>query len=87
VARAFENTCVVVFCNAGSPVGDEESTYLGLSQITAPFKGALCKLGKEEEMGIVDVDMGILNDAEDVYGVRRDIGGEGWHYGYSIVKD
>lgn len=93
-ARAFENTCAVVFCNAGGPGGEdgeggkgEEDFYLGMSQVVVPFKGPIMQLGEEEGMGVVDLDMDILEDAEGVYGVRKDIAGEGWHYGYSIARE
>jgi len=95
VARAFENTCCVVFCNAGGPSIDGDTAkagsstdvdapnYLGLSQIAVPFKGPLFELGASEEMRIAEVDMAILADAEDNYKVRYDLGREDWHYGYT----
>jgi predicted amidohydrolase len=87
VARCFENTCMVVFANAGGPVGKStKGTYAGLSQVAVPFKGALGKMGAEEGMSVVDVDMQILEDAEDNYKVRADIGKEGWHYEYSLTR-
>jgi len=52
-----------------------------------PFKGALGKFGSEEGMSIVEVDMQILEDAEDNYKVRADMGREGWHYEYSLKRD
>ncbi|KAF1947664.1 carbon-nitrogen hydrolase [Clathrospora elynae] len=79
-ARAFENTCAIVFANAGGPAG---KGYAGLSQVTVPFVGPLTKLGGcAEGMGVVDVDMQILEDAEANYGVRADIAREDWHYDY-----
>jgi predicted amidohydrolase len=81
-ARAFENTCCVVFVNAG---GDEDGGPLGLSQVTMPFVGKIwgsfqCKA---EGVNLVDVDMEILEEAEANYKVREDIGRSDWHYGYS----
>jgi predicted amidohydrolase len=88
VARCFENTCMVVFANAGGPKGKvSKGTYAGLSQVAVPFKGALGKLGAEEGMSIVEVDMEILEQAEDNYKVRADMQKEGWHYEYSIRSD
>lgn len=88
VSRTFENTCAVVFCNAGGPPGKtKEGTYCGLSQLAVPFKGALGKLGEEEGMSIVELDMQILADAEENYKVREDIGREGWHYQYTLTRD
>ncbi|KAF1831366.1 carbon-nitrogen hydrolase [Decorospora gaudefroyi] len=79
-ARAFENTCAVVFANAGGPPGEG---YAGLSQVTVPFVGPLTKLGSSAEgMSVVDVDMRILEDAEENYGVRADLARDDWHYDY-----
>ncbi|KAH8732386.1 carbon-nitrogen hydrolase [Phaeosphaeriaceae sp. PMI808] len=79
-ARAFENTCAIVFANAGGPPG---RGYAGLSQVTVPFVGALTKLsGCAEGMVVADIDMQILEDAEENYKVRSDIASEGWHYDY-----
>ena len=48
-ARAFENTCSVVFVNAGAEVGKaERGNYAGLSRVCVPFSGAL----KGEEVDI-----------------------------------
>lgn len=84
-ARAFENTCCVVFVNAG---GKGEDGMLGLSQVALPFvgkvKGSL--EGPEEGMRVVEVDMEILEEAERNYKVREDMGREDWHYGYSHVE-
>jgi predicted amidohydrolase len=69
-----------VFANAGGPPGEG---YVGLSQITVPFVGALSKLGGAAEgMIVVDIDMQILEDAEENYQVRSDLASEGWHYFY-----
>lgn len=88
VSRTFENTCAVVFCNAGGPVGrTKEGTYIGLSQVAVPFKGALGALDEEEGMTVVDLDMQILEDAEENYKVREDMGREGWHYEYTLTRE
>ncbi|KAF2853004.1 carbon-nitrogen hydrolase [Plenodomus tracheiphilus IPT5] len=79
-ARAFENTCAIVFANAGGPPGQN---YAGLSQVTVPFVGPLAKMGGcAEGMSVVDIDMQILEDAESNYKVRSDITSDGWHYDY-----
>lgn len=79
-ARAFENTCAVVFANAGGPPG---KGYAGLSQVAVPFVGAVGRLGGAQEgMLVVDVEGEVLEEAERCYGVRGDIKGEGWHYKY-----
>ena len=71
---------MVVFANAGGPVGKVTTgSYAGLSQVAVPFKGALGKLGAEEGMSVVEVDMQILEDAEDNYKVR-----EGMYFSSSL---
>jgi len=78
-ARAFENTCAIIFTNAGGPPGQ----YAGLSQITVPFIGPITRLGSSSEgMSVVDLDLGILEVAEENYKVRDDLAKPGWHYGY-----
>ncbi|KAF2687405.1 carbon-nitrogen hydrolase [Lentithecium fluviatile CBS 122367] len=80
IARAFENTCAIVFANAGGPPG---RGYAGLSQVVVPFVGALTRLGScAEGMSVVDVDMQILEDAEANYQVRADLAKDDWHYDY-----
>ncbi|KAH7139204.1 carbon-nitrogen hydrolase [Dendryphion nanum] len=79
-ARAFENTCAIVFANAGGPPG---RGYAGLSQVVVPFAGPLTRLGScAEGMSVVDVDMQILEDAEANYKVRADLARDDWHYDY-----
>lgn len=70
VARAYENTCAVAFCNS-----------FGLSQVAMPILGSLGKLGVEEEgMLIRKVDLETARFAEEYYKVRADYQGEKWHY-------
>lgn len=70
VARAYENTCAVVFCNAW-----------GHSQVAMPVLGSLGKLGAEKEGCVVsDIDLEALEVAESHYKIREDIRGEDWHY-------
>lgn len=79
-ARCFENTCAVVFANAGGPPG---KGYAGLSQICVPYAGALARLGSSAEgMAVADVDMRIVEDAEANYQVRADLARSDWHYEY-----
>lgn len=79
---------MVVFANVGGPVGEgKKGSWAGLSQVAVPFQGALGKLGPEEGMSIVDVDMEILEEAEHNYKVRADMGSDGWHYDYSLRRD
>ena len=85
-ARAFENTCAVVFVNAGGEEGNV-GDYAGLSRVAVPFLGTVGGekeggMGREEGMRIVEVDMADVEEGEENYGVRRDLGGEGWHYTY-----
>ena len=85
-ARAYENTCCVVFVNAGAPAGRvDKGTYAGLSRVALPFVGAKGEETMdtaEEGMSIVDVDMEIVEEGEKNYGVRADLAKEGWHYTY-----
>lgn len=47
---------------------------MGLSQITVPYVGPLCKLPDATEgMAIADVDGQIMEDAEENYGLRKDL--------------
>jgi predicted amidohydrolase len=77
-ARTFENTCAVVFANAGGPPG---RNYCGLSQINIPYAGPLIRLGTSAEgMGMATVDMAVLEDAEENYAIRSDLTEPSWHY-------
>ena len=70
----------VVFANAGGPPG---RGYAGLSQVVVPFVGTLTRLGScAEGMSVVDVDMQILEDAEENYQIRSDLAKDDWHYDY-----
>lgn len=83
-ARTFENTCAVVFCNAGGP---HEEGYAGLSQISVPFQGPIARLGSGAEgMIVADLDMNVLDVAEENYKVRQDLAREDWHYTYRHDK-
>jgi len=85
-ARAYEDTCCIVFVNAGAPPGTaDKGIYAGLSRICLPFLGALgdeTKDTAEEGMSIVEIDMEVVEEAEKNYKVRSDIAGENWHYTY-----
>lgn len=101
-ARCFENTCgqcytmsmeavqtltmptAVIFANAGGPPG---KGYAGLSQVCVPYAGALTRLGScAEGMAVVDLDMKIVEDAEENYQVRADLARTDWHYEYRHNK-
>lgn len=76
-ARCFENTCAVVFANAGGP----PDTYIGLSQVAMPFTGPICRvLDHSEGVLIVDIEPEVLKQAELNYKVREDIARVDWHY-------
>ncbi|KZF22727.1 carbon-nitrogen hydrolase [Xylona heveae TC161] len=79
-SRAFENTCAVIFANAGGP---SSRGYAGLSQVTVPFIGPLVRLGSGEEgMCVVNLNTAVLEAAEDCYKVREDLSRQDWHYDY-----
>ena len=64
--------------NTGGPA---ERGYLGLSQVTVPFNGPICKIPtSQEEVRIVDLDMSVLDEAENTYKIRADLAREDWHY-------
>jgi hypothetical protein len=51
--------------------------------VTIPFVGPLTHLGTpEESMSIVDLDLNVLEIAEQNYKVRFDMAREDWHYTY-----
>ncbi|CAO1598476.1 hypothetical protein XANCAGTX0491_002242 [Xanthoria calcicola] len=84
-SRTFENTCAVVFVNAGGRVGTSKLNYAGLSRVAVPFLGALgdeTKDSCEEGMSVVDLDMRHVEEAEANYKVRADLAREDWHYVY-----
>lgn len=97
VCRAFENTCAIAFVNAANPATDEEREadleanggakreYVGLSQVGMPILGPLGKMGAEEGVEVVEVDMDVLRVAEENYKVREDLAKEDWHYRVSSV--
>ncbi|KAK4050886.1 hypothetical protein OIV83_003308 [Microbotryomycetes sp. JL201] len=71
VARAFENECVVVLANCG---GEAKDGWIGRSRVAVPFKGSVAEAKSEqEELFFADVDLGILKDAREVYGIRTDL--------------
>jgi len=66
-----------VFCNTGGPAAKGN---FGASQVTLPFKGPIAKLDPEEEMRVVEIEFGnILEDAEVLWGIRKDVGSEDWY--------
>ncbi|XXG96147.1 hypothetical protein Hte_002426 [Hypoxylon texense] len=88
ISRAFENTCAVVFANAGGPPDKgEDTSFAGSSQVSVPHIGSLGKMGRSEGCSIVNLDMNVLKIAEDNYKVREDMKGEGWHYAYTRIRD
>ncbi|OJJ49029.1 hypothetical protein ASPZODRAFT_60000 [Penicilliopsis zonata CBS 506.65] len=77
-SRCFENTCAVIFANAAGP----QDRFLGLSRVTMPIIGVLGSMGCEEGCLVLDMDMELVRIAEENYKVRKDIGGDEWHYVY-----
>ncbi len=82
VARAFENTAAIIYCNAGGPA---EEGFFGCSQVVLPIVGPVpgSFSNSEEGMRIVKVDMRTVDIAEQNYNIREDLRREDWHYGYS----
>jgi predicted amidohydrolase len=80
VNGADEISVAIVFANAGGPPGEG---YAGLSQVTIPFVGPIARLGSGAEgMAVVDLDLAVLDIAEDNYKVRYDMARHDWHYTY-----
>ncbi|KAJ5669858.1 hypothetical protein N7462_010928 [Penicillium macrosclerotiorum] len=77
-SRCFENTCGIIFVNAAGP----KDEYLGMSQVTLPIVGPVAKMGTEEGVQVVDMNLSLLEVAEKNYKVRQDIGKQDWHYVY-----
>ncbi|KAL7941490.1 carbon-nitrogen hydrolase [Trichoderma barbatum] len=76
-SRCFENSCAVVFANAGGP----SETFVGLSQVAMPFLGPVNRIWDSSEgFFIADIDMEILKESELNYKVREDMAGKRWHY-------
>lgn len=51
-----------------------------MSRVVLPFTGPVKSMGVEEGYIVADLDMSVLDVAEDNYKVRQDIRSEGWHY-------
>lgn len=81
-SRCFENTCAIIFANVSGP---QQDRYLGMSRVCLPHVGPVGgkTMGAAEEGPlVVEMDLGVLEVAEENYRVREDIGREGWHYVY-----
>lgn len=78
-ARAFEENCVVVFCNVGGDCEDgrkgakevEEGVHFGASQVTMPFKGQVARCDGREQYLVVEV--------EEVWGIRGNVASDPWY--------
>jgi len=63
-ARAFEENCVLVFCNIGVDCDGgkkgveegEEEGYFSASQVTMPFKEQISKCDGKEQYLVAEVD-------------------------------
>ncbi|KAI5782732.1 carbon-nitrogen hydrolase [Geopyxis carbonaria] len=78
VSRAFENTACIIYSNAG---GRRGRGYAGLSQIAMPLVGVVARAeGSEEQMVMGEVDMKILEKAEETYKIREDLVKPNFHY-------
>jgi hypothetical protein len=44
--------------------------------------GPVAEMGNEEGVLVADMDLGLLEIAEENYKVRMDLGREGWYYSY-----
>lgn len=76
IARAFETNIIVNYCNAAGEFSyqGEKGTLIGQTQVTVPFNGPLQIIrNNKENMIIQEIDTQILEDAENVYRIRRDL--------------
>lgn len=92
VARAFENSCAVVYVNCGgAPAGNADGVpegwdaegreYAGVTQAAMPMLGSTGRIGAlTEGMSVVELDMGLLDVAEKAYKPRDDMERRGWKY-------
>ncbi|KAF4849518.1 putative nitrilase [Colletotrichum siamense] len=80
--RAFENTAAIIYCNATGP---REDGFFGCSQVTLPIVGTVpgSFTDGEEDMRVIDVDMRVVEIAEQNYQIRKDLKKDNWHYGYN----
>lgn len=77
-SRCFENSCAVVFANAGGP----SDVFVGLSQVSMPFTGPVAGIwDSSEALVLAEIDMHVLREAERNYKVREDMSSQEWHYG------
>jgi Predicted amidohydrolase len=88
VTRAFENECVVVFCNAGGvsqvavPVvgrAPAEKIVKGSQEMTPAREGWIAGT-KTEEMAIVEVDFQAVKVLKGEYKTLEDMEKRGWKY-------
>ncbi|KAJ0350358.1 hypothetical protein COL154_003917 [Colletotrichum chrysophilum] len=80
--RAFENTAAIIYCNATGP---REDGFFGCSQVTLPIVGTVpgSFTDGEEDMRVINVDMRVVEIAEQNYQIRKDLKKDNWHYGYN----
>ena len=73
-ARAIENGVVFAFaCGCGSyQLMGQSRDLLGHSQIAIPFYGTIAMLEDEEDLLVKEVDLSLVNLAEEVYEIRKD---------------
>jgi predicted amidohydrolase len=70
-ARAIENAIVLAYANAVGKVkiGEGYDDAIGQSQITMPVIGAIKRMDEEEGMVVGEVDMSIIEEARNAYGI------------------
>lgn len=76
VSRAYENEIVFAYCNAaGKPAtSGSKNPLIGHSQIALPILGCIKKLEhNREEMFIEEIDMSVLEIAEESKKIREDV--------------
>ncbi|KAH7317001.1 carbon-nitrogen hydrolase [Stachybotrys elegans] len=86
VTRAFESTAALIFTNAGGPA---DQGFFGCSQVTMPIVGKVPGSFTDGSEGtrVLDVDMDLVEIAEQNYRIRQDLARDDWHYGYAGARE
>jgi len=74
-ARAFENEIILAYCNYAGIYKYKNKVFksIGQSQITVPFIGPIVKTDTKEKLLVADVNLKILQVAEESYKILEDL--------------
>lgn len=71
VARAIENQCYIIACNAAGPAGN--TVMGGHSMVVDPWGKIVVEAGEEPQLITVDIELDLVNDARDKIPVFDDL--------------